>query len=67
MLTLCRMLCSIVSDLRIKILFFNFHDVMKTLSGAKIRAPCRTLATTTVFITNSNIHTLFFNCLKCFS
>ena len=33
---------------RIKSLFFNLHDVMKTVGGAKI--PCRILATTTVFI-----------------
>ena len=39
--------------LRIKSLFFNLHDVMKTVGGAKIPcASCRILATTTVFITS---------------
>ena len=38
------------NDLRIKVLFFNFYDVMKTVGGVKI--PCRILATTTVFITS---------------
>ena len=36
--------------LRIKSLFFNLLDVMKTVGGAEI--PCRILATTTVFITS---------------